>query len=534
MKRIISIILTLLLFSTWTTPYAQSNLWAIKAGGIDYDSGRDVATDAAGNSYMTGVHTSKFSVAKYDASGNVVWARNSDVGLGSVAVGNGVAVDNGGNSYLIGHFFDYVRFGQIRLNAAGESDILVAKYDPKGSLLWAISAGGVKKEESEGIAVDHAGNCYVTGFFYGSMRFGEFFLTSSGQNDMFLAKIDSDGNVIWAKSAGGQDYGGGLAIATDKSGDIYVSGYFSGDFYFGNVRLVSAGGSDIFLAKFDTDGNLKWAKRNGGTGWEGGYGVAADEAGNVYVTGGFQSTAMFDSLKLISAGGSDIFLAKYDWHGNVLWAVSGASIQDFEFGYDASVDTAGNIYITGCFKNTVRFDSVLLIGAGDYDAFIAKYDSTGNLIWATRAGGPTGDYGYGIAVDRSDNIYVSGQFTATASFGTLQLTSSGQADMFLTKISPLPVKITDKQLPLGFALSQNYPNPFNPSTTISFELPERSEVSLQVFNALGEMVHQLAKGTSDAGRHSVTFNATNFPSGVYFYRLQAGEFVQTQKMVLIR
>lgn len=88
--------------------------------------------------------------------------------------------------------------------------------------------------------------------------------------------------------------------------------------------------------------------------------------------------------------------------------------------------------------------------------------------------------------------------------------------------------------PTDFALSQNYPNPFNPSTTISFELPERSEVSLQVFNALGEMVHLLAKGTSDAGRHSVTFNATNFPSGVYFYRLQAGEFVQTQKMVLLR
>ena len=250
---------------------------------------------------------------------------------------------------------------------------------------------------------------------------------------MFIAKYDTDGNVLWARKASGATWNNDFSIAADSSGNVYVTGSFSDTATFDSTILASIGESDIFIAKYDTDGNVLWVRQSGGSMADLGYGIAVDLSGNVYVTGFFQDMATFDSTSLASVGGYDIFIAKYDTDGNVLWVrQSGSSINDY--GQSIAADSSGNVYITGFFQDTATFDSTSLTSIGESDIFIAKYDTDGNVVWVRKAGSSNWDKGYGIAVDSVENVYVTGFFQDTATFGTTSITGSGGTEMFITKL----------------------------------------------------------------------------------------------------
>ena len=273
-------------------------------------------------------------MAKYDASGDLLWAKRA--GGEGFGLGYGIAVDAAGNSYVTGGFGGTATFGpgetnETTLTSAG-GDAFVAKYDASGDLLWAKRAGGIGSASGFGIAVNAAGNSYVTGGFSGAATFGpgetnETTLTSAaGSLDMFVAKYDASGDLLWAKRAGsstdtGLGLDAGLDIAVDGAGNSYVTGKFRGAATFGpgetnETTLTSAVGSNaIFVAKHDASGDLLWAKRAGGEGFDLGVGIAVDGAGNSYVTGQFGSAATFgpgetNETTLTSAGGDDIFVAK--------------------------------------------------------------------------------------------------------------------------------------------------------------------------------------------------------------------------------
>jgi len=161
-----------------------------------------------------------------------------------------------------------------------------------------------------GIATDSSGNCYVTGHFQGTATFGSITLTNSGNHDIFIAKLDPNGNFLWVKRADGGNREYGYGIATDGNGNCYVTGYFEGTATFGSTTLTSNGGQDIYITKLDSSGNFLWAQKAGGTEWDNGYGIAIDSSGNCYVTGIFNGTATFGSTTLTSNGGQDIFIAK--------------------------------------------------------------------------------------------------------------------------------------------------------------------------------------------------------------------------------
>ncbi|MCD4817187.1 MAG: SBBP repeat-containing protein [Candidatus Cloacimonetes bacterium] len=356
----------------------------------------------------------------------------------------GIAIDDNGNSYITGYYVDTATFGSYSLPYIGAADIFAAKMDINGNWLWATKAGGNNNDHGYGIAIDADGNSYVTGRFRDTATFGSYSLTSSGDADIFVAKIDLNGNWLWATKAGGIDWDFGKGIAIDDNGNSYVIGYFEDTATFGSYSLTSSGVSDIFVAKMDANGNWLWASKAGGSSYDYGFGIVLDDIGNSYLTGMFQDTATFGSYPLTSSGDFDIFVAKMNTNGNWL-CVTKAGGSDWDEGSSIVIDDNGNSYVTGYFESTATFGSYFLTSSGDFDIFVAKMDSNGNWLWASKAGGSNEDIGTSIAIDDNGISYVTGYFFNTAIFGTSSLISSGNRDIFVAKLNsdtPLPVTLS--------------------------------------------------------------------------------------------
>jgi hypothetical protein len=318
------------------------------------------------------------------------------------------------------------------------------------------------------------GNVYVTGFFSATADFdpgpGTFNLTSDGGQDIFVCKLNSDGNFVWAKDLGGNGQDNGNSIAVDSAGNVLTTGFFTGTADFdpgpGTFNLTSSGSFDTFVSKLDSSGNFVWARDLGGNGQPGsglgsfGDGIALDKAGNVYTTGFFTLTADFDpgpgTFNLTSAGDQDIFVSKLDSGGNFVWA-KGFGGTGRDDGLGITLDGAGNVYTTGSFQNTADFDpgpgTFDLTSAGSDDVFVSKLDNSGNFVWAKDLGGSDADSGSGIATFGPGNVYTTGEFQGTADFdpgpGTFNLTSAGMQDVFLSKLVTPASSITGRASQTG-------------------------------------------------------------------------------------
>src|SRR5665213_3003572 len=251
---------------------------------------------------------------------------------------------------------------------------------------WMQHAGGTTIDEGMDVSLDGAGNTYVTGYFTSTAAFGSTNLSSSGIDDVFLAKLGPNGLFSWAVKAGGPNSDRALSIKTDAAGNSYITGFFYGNATFGSHNITAAGQQDVFIAKYDNTGNCLWAKSAGGTMADIGNGITVDNAGNVIVTGEFAGTATFGSTVMTSMNGStDVFTTKLDGNGNFLWAKQGsASLTDR--GLDVDCDASGNIYITGQFSDTITFDFVHtnnMLNA----VFVVKYNAAGQEQWFRKIGG---------------------------------------------------------------------------------------------------------------------------------------------------
>ena len=511
---------------------------SLDANGNSYLTGAFAGTTSFGTLQLTSYGNKDIFIAKYDPSGNCLWVKNAG-GKGD-DYGLGISADALENRYITGFFTGTATFGTIQITAYDNYDIFIAKYDLNGNCLWAEHAGGSSDDIGSGISVDANGNSYVTGSFYGTATFGTFQLSSPTSSAIFIAKYDPAGNCLWADQAGGTIQNSGESISIDANGNSYITGWFYINATFGTVQLNSIGAYDIFIAKYNSNGNFVWVKQAGSNGNFGdeGRGISVDANGNSYVTGYFADTAKFGTTKLTSYGGRDIYIAKYDLNGKFLWAKNAGGTGD-DFGQGISIDANGNSYITGYFTNTAKFGATPLTGYGGRDIFIAKYDLNGNFLWAKNAGGTGDDFGQGISADTNGNSYVTGGFTGTASFGTIQLTGPG---VFFTKTPNSSVGIKDEInfIPKEYSLQQNYPNPFNPGTTIKYSLPYNSNVRITIYNSLGQMIKEIVSGFKSQGNQEVNFNASALSSGVYLYSIRANSidgkqsYTATKKMLLLK
>ncbi|MBW6513256.1 MAG: Ig-like domain-containing protein [Candidatus Syntrophosphaera sp.] len=359
-----------------------------------------------------------------------LWVTGNNPG---VSHGNAIARDNLDNIYITGDFQGTAYFGSSTITSVGSWDVFVAKLDKDGNWLWASRAGGTDVEWSNGIAVDNSGNVYITGAFYATAVFGTTSLTSAGDLDTFIAKLDTNGNWVWAKRSGGISSDEGFSLCVDDDGNVYYTGNFRGTASFGTTNLISSGSTDVFTAKLDSAGNWLWASQAGGSSGEEGHGIAADSSGKIYLTGNFWGTSQFGSTTLVASGPyANSFVAKMDSDGNWLWAKRAAMYNGT--GNAIAVGSNGNLLVTGWFYGTAEFGATSLTSSGLEDIYIAGMDSNSNWLWAQRAGGGGYDSGNGIAVDMEGNAMITGNFNGTASFGSQTLYSSGSSDLFFAKL----------------------------------------------------------------------------------------------------
>ena len=347
-----------------------------------------------------------------------------------------ITLDDAENSYITGYFSGTATFDSTSLTSIGENDIFVAKLDTNGNWQWATQAGGLSYDYSYSINLDDAGNSYITGSFWETATFGSHTLTSSYDRNIFVAKLDAGGNWQWAIQAGGSGSDKAYSLSSDESGNSYILGRFQDTATFGSTSLTSSGPDDIFVAKLDTNGNWLWATQAGGTSGNFPHSISLDEAGNSYITGVFEIAANFGSTSLTS-NYKDTFVAKLSANGNWQWATQVVG-DGFDSGYSITLDEADNSYITGVFHDTATFGSTSLTSIGWSDIYVAKLDSYGNWQWATQAGGDVGSHtneiGFSIKLDEAGNSYITGQFSETAAFGSTYLTSSGQDEIFVAKL----------------------------------------------------------------------------------------------------
>jgi hypothetical protein len=290
--------------------------------------------------------------------------------------------------------------------------------------VWAKTIGGTGSDAGTGVAVDGSGNVFVTGQFDVSasgVDFGGGALFSAGAKDVFLVKYASSGAYVWSKRFGGSGFDLGGPVAVDGSGNVIVAGTFDGTIDFGGGPLTTAGGRDIFVAKFSATGTYLWAKRFGGTSDDWVRGIAVDGAGNVVLTGQFLNTISFGGPTLTSAGFEDIFLAKLSGSdGSHVWSKRFGSSSTTDAGYGVAVDGTGNVAITGFFGQGVDFGGGTIWAQG-YDIFVAKYSSAGAYISSKRYGDPAGSFdsqfGNAIAMSSGGNVFITGYFMGTLDFG---------------------------------------------------------------------------------------------------------------------
>lgn len=350
-----------------------------------------------------------------------------------------VAVDGQGNTFVAGYFTlsPTLEFGSLLLFRKGLADVFIAKMDSKGRWLWAKSADASYQQYAYSLALDANSNVYLTGNFQNRAVFGNTTLQSKGSGDVFVAKLDKDGKWLWAASGGGPADDSGTSIAVDAQGNAYVTGHvgYNTTFVSGANTFSLQGGGGIFVAKINPSGQWLWVQSAGGKGRDNGQGIAVDRFSHIYLTGTFQSTAVFGTHTLKAKKSTDVFVARLDTQGKWLWAVRGGGSNSIGgTKTNIAVSPAGYPYITGTIKGSpVTYGSTTL-KASHYDVLVAKLDPSGTWLWAKLAGGVGPDEGIGIDVDRSGNVYVHGFFHKAATFGNLSLSTAGGFDIFLGKL----------------------------------------------------------------------------------------------------
>ena len=511
--------------------------WVARYDGSNgnYDEANAIAVDHVGNVYVTGKSEQSLlnydcATIKYNPSGGEVWVQRYNGPENEWDYGIAIAVDAADDAYVLAQSFDnYVTFKYSTLqgnelwkktlgNCTGAAALILdelaniyvtgagygtvnrgneyttIKYNHLGAEQWVQQYGGPDSldDAASDVAVDNNGNVYVTGSIGGLLNI-----------DYATIKYNHLGALQWARTYNGPaDFeDGAAAIAVDDSGNVYVTG----------SSEQSYGIRDYATIKYNSEGVMQWVNRYDLGDDDVAKDIAVDQAGNVYVTGGSEGIGT----------SSDYATIKYNSEGVQQWIARYNGPDSSNDGaFALAVDASGNVYVTGASTNDWYEDCVTV-----------KYNSDGSEIWVQRYNGPgnTSDQGKAIAVDDEGNVYVTG-----GSFGI-----GTKTDYVTIKYSqPVGVEHISNNIPDEFNLQQNFPNPFNPITKIKFQIPDFGFVNLKVYDVLGNEIATLVNEELPAGEYEIEFNTSTInhhpSSGIYFYQLKAGEFIQTKKMILLK
>lgn len=378
----------------------QTNVyWQKKIGGSATDEAFGVVTDSSNNVYVCGTQgsdtfggSSSVGVVKLDSNGTIVWQKKIGGNSGYAAGGRDIALDSSNNIYVCGYQTE---------DSYGSYDLFVCKLQNDGNLLWQKKIGGLATDFGFRLTVDSSGNVYIVGYQQSN---------SYGNSDITLIKLSQLGGLIWQKKIGGVANDYGYDVDVDSSDNIYVTGSQNSDTY---------GSSDVVVVKFAPDGTTLWQKKIGGTSSESGQTIHIDNANNIYVAGS-QHTDSF--------GNGDVGLIKMDNNGNILSHKKIGGLNN-DIAISMTSDSSNNIYING-YQNS---DAV---GGSNHDFCVIKLDSNSNILWQKKIGGTASDNGRDITVSADGNILVAGNQASdtygNGDYGVMKLNPSQPSDMNLS------------------------------------------------------------------------------------------------------
>lgn len=534
-------------------------------------------------SYYTYCDRGMIYTAGLDNQGTVEWMRSGWLNhIGSS--GTDIFQDSGGDNFVCGNFEgDFIRDDSLYVNAGTSgNDVYLARLTNGGSLLWISTAGSSGNDEASAIIADNNQNSYVTGCFTGTMQFGNFSISSQGNTDIFVAKADASGNWQWAVAFGGTGPDSGSDIALDAAGNIYVTGYFSGTVSFGIVGLTSNGEKDLFVAKLNSNGYFVMATLGGGVGDDEGTGIALnsagqvvvcgnytatgqnmylwildgeflsllnvvslggatedsvtgialDGAGNIYLTGFYNGSVVFGSSTLQSLGESDVFAVKLNSQLQWQWAVSGGGTGN-DVANVIAVNANGTAYLTGFACGAVSFGPYTVQPHGGKDILCAAVNTNGIWMWAKLTGSwndsqsITDDWGSGITINSGGNCSVVGGFSGYIPFGTEMLYPNGAYETFISTLLDGVENEDPNATPITELALSGYPNPFKDKINIRIDLKQTSVTNLKLYNIRGELVRTLYDNALPQGKSSLEWDGKNeqlenCASGIYILKAMTG------------
>jgi hypothetical protein len=424
--------------------------WMKQYGNKYDDIARKIAVDTTGNVYITGSNVGDLDgnigkgnedifLSKFGGNGKKYWTRTT--GTADYDTGYGLALDAAGNIYVTG--------GIASDSSHTTNDIFFMKYDANGNKLWLNRAGTTDNDIGYAVAADNTGHFYVTGVTTGSLDGN----ANAGGADIFLIKYDSDGNKLWTRQTGTTEDDMAYGVTTDAAGNSYLTGYTIGSLN-GNTNL---GSSDIFIMKYDADGNKLWTKQTGTDQIDVANYIAIDGAGNLYLTGETQGSLDGNA----NQGDYDICLLKYDTDGNKLWTRQLGNDQ-VNVGYGVTTDTAGNVYVTGYTQGALEGNSNI----GNGDIFLTKYDGSGNKLWTKQAGSAATESAYGAASDGAGSVYLTGY-----TYGNLDdNVNAGGADIVLMKYNTSSAVVLSWPNETGYSNGGLFPTGGDDTTVFNFRI----------------------------------------------------------------
>lgn len=512
----------LLFFTTLLSAQTPTWEWASGAGGTMNASGAKVAVDAQGNVYQTGyyscpgiafgdstlVHalppnTERIFLVKYNAQGQVLWARQPD----NYISGEGVALatDPEGNVIIGGYFQgDQIHFGSVGLNGSSvDNDLFVTKYDGDGNALWGLSAGGTLGTAPEfvtDLCTDAQGNIFFTGYSSSEhVVIGSDDLNNVGPNQSFLVKMDPAGAVLWVRGCYGTCSHQSTSVTTDLVGNAYLAGWFyNSPLSYGGVATATASGYDGYLFKFTPDGQVLWARNISGTADDEVKDIRANGTGQFYAVGTTKSPQLHFGDVAVSNSGSYYcsFIARYDTSGTAQWA---RVIQDTTMVWDVACDDAGNSYLTGTFQAAILdVGCDTLASTGNNNGYVLAHDAVGTALWSAPLNGDWVGMN-GIATDGAGAVYLSGYFTngpaQCGPFELVQNTPGSISNVLLAKLQAPEISTEVGEKPLSRATA--YPNPT--TGLLRVEGSSAASASFIVLDAAGQVVLKglLRQGVAD-------------------------------------
>lgn len=553
---------------------AQTLDWAITQKiSTGYSVVIGSATDATGNIYLVGNFggTTDFDpgpdtlditsqngdmfIQKLDSVGNLIWVRTMGRAFSTATTNDimtSISIDDAGNIYSTGFFQNDIDFDPgpgthyVSTPSLFNYDGFIHKMDSAGNFIWVKILTGPGWDVNTHIEFN-AGSLFVSGYFEDSVDVdpgvGVDMRTSMGQNDALVQKLDTAGNLIWARTFGGGGFDQASTIKLDQAGNIYVSDFFQNTVDFdpgaGTTTASSQGETDSYLLKLDPQGDFIWVKTWGGTDWDGIYSMEVDNSDNVIVTGYFLNTVDFDpgpgTLSHTSAGDRDIFISKFNAAGDLQWSNAYGN-WGLDHGAGVTADASGCVYVMGTFQDVVDFDPGVgvfnLPGGTDPHTFIQKLDPAGNLVWARQLS-PTGSYStYGyLEVLDSQKLLLSGMYQDSIDLdpgnGLYQFFSdaiSENADGFLARWgTEIPTSV--QSTAINEASYTLYPNPATDIVHVSLG-KHFSETDICLYSLDGKQILR------QRGQHEVeTIDIQHLSSGMYFIRIVGPDFEKGLRLI---